>query len=50
MIIACSGELNIAEVASRFTDVDEFSSLVASIGFQLKSKVGSAMKSSACCS
>lgn len=35
----CSGELKIAEVASRFTDVEEFSKLVASIGFKLKSKV-----------
>lgn len=34
-----SGELKIAEVASRFTDVEEFSQLVSSIGFKLKSKV-----------
>ena len=33
------GELRIAEVASRFTDVDAFTSLVASIGFKLRSKV-----------
>ncbi|CCM04867.1 uncharacterized protein FIBRA_07060 [Fibroporia radiculosa] len=32
------GELKIAEVASRFTDVDAFVSLVCSFGFQLTSK------------
>ena len=35
----CSGELKIAEVTSRFTDLEEFTSLVNSIGFKLKSKV-----------
>lgn len=34
-----SGELKIAEVASRFSDVGEFESLVASLGFRLTSKV-----------
>ena len=34
-----SGELKIAEVTSRFTDMEEFTSLVNSIGFKLKSKV-----------
>jgi ribosomal RNA-processing protein 8 len=34
-----SGELKIAEVASRFKDVDKFISLIRSIGFQLVSKV-----------
>jgi ribosomal RNA-processing protein 8 len=34
-----SGELKIAEVASRFTDPEEFTSLIISIGFKLKSKV-----------
>ena len=33
------GELKIAEVASRFTDVDAFTSLISSIGFKLKSSV-----------
>ncbi|KAJ7179255.1 methyltransferase-domain-containing protein [Mycena filopes] len=37
-ILRPNGELKIAEVASRFTDVDEFSQLVASVGFKLKSK------------
>ncbi|KAJ7904385.1 putative uracil phosphoribosyltransferase [Mycena olivaceomarginata] len=37
-ILKHDGELKIAEVASRFTDVEEFSKLVASIGFKLKSK------------
>jgi hypothetical protein len=36
----CSGELKIAEVASRFTDTDAFVSLVARLGFRLASKVG----------
>lgn len=35
----CRGELKIAEVTSRFTDVEEFKDLVASIGFRFKSKV-----------
>ncbi|TFK43389.1 methyltransferase-domain-containing protein [Crucibulum laeve] len=35
---AISGELKIAEVASRFTDVEEFQTLVGSIGFRIKSK------------
>ena len=34
-----SGDLQIAEVASRFKDVEEFTSLVTSIGFRLISKV-----------
>lgn len=34
-----SGELKIAEVTSRFMDVEEFASLISSIGFRLKSKV-----------
>lgn len=33
------GELQIAEVASRFTDVKEFEKLVASVGFRLVAKV-----------
>ncbi|KAJ7507681.1 methyltransferase-domain-containing protein [Mycena galericulata] len=37
-ILKHDGELKIAEVASRFTDVEEFSKLVTSIGFKLKSK------------
>ncbi|KAJ7086760.1 methyltransferase-domain-containing protein [Mycena epipterygia] len=37
-ILKHDGELKIAEVASRFTDVEEFSQLVSSIGFKLKSK------------
>ncbi|GBE79347.1 25S rRNA (adenine(645)-N(1))-methyltransferase [Sparassis crispa] len=37
-ILKAGGELKIAEVASRFTDVDEFTSVVSSIGFRLKSK------------
>lgn len=39
LIFFPSGELKIAEVASRFTDVEEFLSLVESIGFKLNSKV-----------
>lgn len=35
----CSGELKVAEVASRFSDVDKFISLVCQFGFQLQSKV-----------
>lgn len=34
-----SGEFKIAEVASRFTDVDAFVKLVSSVGFRLESKV-----------
>ncbi|KAJ7047500.1 methyltransferase-domain-containing protein [Mycena alexandri] len=37
-ILRPNGKLKIAEVASRFTDVEEFSQLVASVGFKLKSK------------
>ncbi|KAG6837973.1 hypothetical protein H0H93_008367 [Arthromyces matolae] len=37
-ILKPSGELKIAEVASRFTNVTEFRNLVESIGFRLKSK------------
>ncbi|KAF8897406.1 ribosomal RNA-processing protein 8 [Infundibulicybe gibba] len=37
-ILKADGELKIAEVASRFRSIDEFQALVASIGFQLKSK------------
>jgi ribosomal RNA-processing protein 8 len=36
----CRGELHIAEVASRFTDVNSFVSLVCTVGFRLVSKVG----------
>lgn len=34
-----SGELKIAEVTSRFLNLEDFVSLVSSIGFKLKSKV-----------
>jgi len=34
-----SGELHIAEVASRFTSIDKFVELITSIGFRLKAKV-----------
>lgn len=34
-----SGELKIAEVASRFTNQDEFVSYICSFGFRLKTKV-----------
>ncbi|KAJ7276269.1 methyltransferase-domain-containing protein, partial [Mycena haematopus] len=37
-ILKHDGELKIAEVASRFTDVEEFTKLVTSFGFKLKSK------------
>ncbi|KAF5364022.1 hypothetical protein D9756_000513 [Leucocoprinus leucothites] len=37
-ILKPRGELKIAEVSSRFTDVDEFQNLVGSIGFRFKSK------------
>jgi ribosomal RNA-processing protein 8 len=37
-VLKPGGELKIAEVASRFTDVDEFVSLINSIGFKMKSK------------
>ena len=36
-----SGELQIAEVTSRFTNIQQFLDLVNSIGFRLKSKVSS---------
>ncbi|KAH7887886.1 putative uracil phosphoribosyltransferase [Phlebopus sp. FC_14] len=38
-ILHPGGELKIAEVASRFTDVDDFIALIASLGFKLKKKV-----------
>jgi hypothetical protein len=37
--ISKRGELKIAEVTSRFTDVGDFQNLVSSIGFRLSSKV-----------
>ncbi|KAI0080656.1 hypothetical protein K474DRAFT_1657462 [Panus rudis PR-1116 ss-1] len=37
-ILKEGGELKIAEVASRFTNIDAFCSLISSIGFKLKSK------------
>ncbi|GJE84964.1 methyltransferase-domain-containing protein [Phanerochaete sordida] len=37
-ILRTGGELKIAEVASRFTEVEAFVSLVSSVGFRLKSK------------
>jgi ribosomal RNA-processing protein 8 len=37
-ILKSSGELKIAEVASRFSDVENFQSLICSIGFELTSK------------
>ncbi|KAH7916100.1 methyltransferase-domain-containing protein [Hygrophoropsis aurantiaca] len=37
-ILKSGGELKIAEVASRFTDTDEFVSLIGSIGFKLHNK------------
>lgn len=37
-ILKMGGELKIAEVASRFTEVEAFVSLVSSVGFRLKSK------------
>ncbi|TFK93555.1 hypothetical protein K466DRAFT_537845 [Polyporus arcularius HHB13444] len=37
-ILRSGGELKVAEVASRFTDVDDFVSFISSIGFKLKSK------------
>ncbi|KAG6868455.1 hypothetical protein C0993_002593 [Termitomyces sp. T159_Od127] len=37
-ILKAGGELKIAEVASRFTDVEEFQNLVGSIGFRLISR------------
>lgn len=40
-LITSSGELKIAEVASRFPDVDEFVSLISSIGFKMNAKVKS---------
>lgn len=39
LIIYTSGELKIAEVASRFTNVQQFQSLVESVGFKHKSTV-----------
>ena len=35
----CRGQLKIAEVTSRFENVDQFVSLISSIGFKFKSKV-----------
>ncbi|KAF8076251.1 ribosomal RNA-processing protein 8 [Lyophyllum atratum] len=37
-ILKPGGELKVAEVASRFTDVEEFQAVIASIGFRLRSK------------
>ncbi|OAX42920.1 hypothetical protein K503DRAFT_682308 [Rhizopogon vinicolor AM-OR11-026] len=37
-ILKPGGELKIAEVASRFSDVDEFVSLISSTGFKMKTK------------
>ncbi|RDB22865.1 hypothetical protein Hypma_010341 [Hypsizygus marmoreus] len=37
-ILKTGGELQIAEVASRFTDIEEFQTLVGTIGFKLQSK------------
>ncbi|KAG1755859.1 methyltransferase-domain-containing protein [Suillus lakei] len=37
-VLKPGGELKIAEVASRFTDVDEFVSLISSIGFRIRTK------------
>ncbi|KAH6915302.1 ribosomal RNA-processing protein 8 [Coprinopsis sp. MPI-PUGE-AT-0042] len=37
-VLKANGELKIAEVASRFSSIKEFESLVCSIGFKLKSK------------
>lgn len=34
-----SGELHVAEVISRFTDIEQFQSLLGTLGFRLKSKV-----------
>ena len=34
-----SGQLKIAEVSSRFENIDQFVSLISSIGFKFKSKV-----------
>ncbi|KAG6854994.1 hypothetical protein C0991_005923 [Blastosporella zonata] len=38
-ILKPGGELKIAEVASRFTNIEEFQNLIGSTGFRLKSKV-----------
>lgn len=40
-LIPSRGELKIAEVASRFPDVDEFVSLISSVGFKMNAKVKS---------
>ncbi|KAG2077575.1 hypothetical protein BDR04DRAFT_1088654 [Suillus decipiens] len=37
-VLKSGGELKIAEVASRFTDVDAFVSLINSVGFKMKAK------------
>jgi ribosomal RNA-processing protein 8 len=37
-ILKPDGELKIAEVASRFTDIEEFAALINTVGFKLKSK------------
>ena len=34
------GELKIAEVSSRITDMEAFVSVISAVGFKLKSKVG----------
>lgn len=39
LIALSSGELKVAEVASRFTDVEKFQNFVGSIGFRLSSRV-----------
>ncbi|KAK7049664.1 25S rRNA (adenine645-N1)-methyltransferase [Paramarasmius palmivorus] len=44
-ILKADGELKIAEVTSRFTDIERFVNLISSIGFKLKSKVAMGMPS-----
>ena len=39
LIINISGKLEIAEVTSRFSNIEEFVALICSIGFALKNKV-----------
>lgn len=39
IIFQCSGELKIAEVVSRFSDVDAFITLLEELGFDFMDKV-----------
>ena len=39
----CSGQFHVAEVTSRFKDIEHFQNLLGSLGFRRKTMVGSFM-------